>query len=75
MVTALVNARLFTPGEEIPHATVILEEGRIAALGEGLPPPAGAQIMKLVALDEGLKSAMTLEGGELAFRWPKGSAP
>jgi dihydroorotase-like cyclic amidohydrolase len=75
MVIALVNARLLTPDEEIPRATVILEEGRIVALGEGLPLPAGSQIMKLVALDEGLELAMTFVGGESAFRWPKGSAP
>ncbi len=75
MVIALVNARLLTPDEEISRATVILEEGRIVALGEGLPLSAGAQIIKLVALDEGLESAMTFVGGELAFRRPKGLAP
>lgn len=42
MVITLVNARVLTPDEEIPRATVILEEGRIAALGEGLPLPAGS---------------------------------
>jgi dihydroorotase-like cyclic amidohydrolase len=44
MVVALANARVLTPDEEFPRVTVILEEGRIAAVGEGLPPPAGAQI-------------------------------
>ncbi|KPJ50580.1 MAG: hypothetical protein AMJ38_01610 [Dehalococcoidia bacterium DG_22] len=47
---ALVNARVLTPDEEIPHATVILEGGCIAAVGQGLPPPAGAQIMDLEGL-------------------------
>jgi len=87
MVIALANARVLTPDEEIPRATVILEEGCIAPVGEGLPPPAGAQIMvldglklapgfdaDLVALDEGLEVAMTFVGGELAFSRPKGSA-
>ncbi|UCH85958.1 MAG: N-acetylglucosamine-6-phosphate deacetylase [Dehalococcoidia bacterium] len=50
MVIALINARVLTPDEEIPRATVILEEGRIAAVGEGLPLPAGAQIMDLDGL-------------------------
>jgi N-acetylglucosamine-6-phosphate deacetylase len=50
MVIALVNARVLTPDEEIPRATVILEEGRIAAVGEGLPPPTGAQIIDLGGL-------------------------
>jgi N-acetylglucosamine-6-phosphate deacetylase len=50
MVIALINARVLTPDEEIPRATVILEQGRIAAVGERLPPPAGAQIMDLDGL-------------------------
>ena len=50
MVIALVNARVLTPDEEIPRATVILEEGCIAAVGEGLPPPAGAQVIDLAGL-------------------------
>jgi len=50
MVIALVNARVLTPDEEIPRATVILEEGRIAAVGEGLPPPAGARTVDLDGL-------------------------
>ena len=50
MVTALVNAHVCTPEEEIAAATVVLEEGRIAAVGEGLPPPAGAEVMDLAGL-------------------------
>ncbi len=50
MVIALVNARVLTPDEEIPRATVVLEQGRIVAVDEGLPPPAGAQIMDLAGL-------------------------
>jgi N-acetylglucosamine-6-phosphate deacetylase len=50
MVIALVNARVLSPDEDIPRATVILEQGRIVAVGEGLPPPAGAQIMDLAGL-------------------------
>ncbi len=40
MITALLNARVLTPEEEVSAATVIVEEGRIAAVGQGLPPPA-----------------------------------
>ncbi|MGQ9572742.1 MAG: N-acetylglucosamine-6-phosphate deacetylase [Dehalococcoidia bacterium] len=50
MVIALVNARVLTPDEEIPAATVILDGGRIAAVGKGLPPPAGAQVVDLSGL-------------------------
>lgn len=50
MVTALVNAHVCTPEEEIAAATVVLEEGHIAAMGEGLPPPAGAEVMDLAGL-------------------------
>jgi N-acetylglucosamine-6-phosphate deacetylase len=64
MLIALVSARVPTPDEEAPRAIVILEEGRIA-LGFDAD---------LVALDEGLKVAMTSVGGQLAFSWPKGSA-
>jgi predicted amidohydrolase YtcJ len=42
MVITLVNARVLTPDEEFPRATVILEEGRVAAVGEGLLAPAGS---------------------------------
>jgi hypothetical protein len=42
MVIALVSARVPTPDEEVPRAIVILEEGRIAAVGEGPPPATGA---------------------------------
>jgi hypothetical protein len=42
MLRALLDARVLTPDEEIPRATVILEQGRIAAAGEGLPLATGA---------------------------------
>jgi N-acetylglucosamine-6-phosphate deacetylase len=50
MVIALVNARVLTSDEEIPRATVVVEKGRIAAVGEGLPPPAAAQVIDLAGL-------------------------
>jgi N-acetylglucosamine-6-phosphate deacetylase len=50
MAIALVNARVLTPDEEIPRATVVLEGGRIAAVGERLPPPAEAQVIDLAGL-------------------------
>jgi N-acetylglucosamine-6-phosphate deacetylase len=50
MVIALVNVRVLTPDEEIPRAAVVLQEGRIAAVGEGLPPPAAAQVIDLAGL-------------------------
>ena len=64
MVIALVNARLLTPDEEIPRATVILGKGRIARGFDA----------DLEALNEGLDLTMTFVGGESAFCWPKGSA-
>jgi N-acetylglucosamine-6-phosphate deacetylase len=50
MFTALVNAHVWTPEEEIAAATVVLEEGHIAAVGEGLAPPAGAEVIDLAGL-------------------------
>lgn len=50
MFTALVNAHVWTPEEEIAAATVLLEEGHIAAVGEGLAPPAGAEVIDLAGL-------------------------
>jgi N-acetylglucosamine-6-phosphate deacetylase len=50
MVIALVNARVLTPDEEIPRATVVLGEGRIAGVGERLAPPAEAQVTDLAGL-------------------------
>jgi N-acetylglucosamine-6-phosphate deacetylase len=50
MAIALVNARVLTPDEEIPRATVVLEGGRIAAVGERLPPPAAAQVIDVAGL-------------------------
>jgi N-acetylglucosamine-6-phosphate deacetylase len=50
MFTALVNAHIWTPEEEIAAATVLLEEDHIAAVGEGLAPPAGAEVIDLAGL-------------------------
>ena len=64
MGIALVSACVLTPHQEILRATVILEAIRIAPGFEA----------DLVGLDDGLEVAMTFVTGELAFRWPKGSA-
>ena len=51
MLTALVNAHVYTPEEEIAAATVVLEDSSIAAVGERLPPPAGAKVVDLTGLN------------------------
>ena len=65
MVIALVNARVLTPDEEIPRATVVLGKKRIA---RGLEGPAWRP------RTGGLELAMTSMGGESAFCWSRGSA-
>ena len=41
MLAALLNARVLTPDEELAATTVVVRDGRIEAVGVGLPPPAG----------------------------------
>jgi len=50
MLTALLNARVLTPDEELAGATVIVRDGRIDAVGVGRAPPAGAQTFDLGGL-------------------------
>jgi len=50
MLTALLNARVLTPDEELAGATVVIRHGRIEAVGVGLTPPAGAQTFDLSGL-------------------------
>jgi len=50
MLTALLNARVLTPDEELAGATVVIRDGRIEAVGAGLAPPAGAQTFDLTGL-------------------------
>ena len=50
MLTALLNARVLTPDEELAGATVVIRDGRIEAVGAGLAPPAGAQTFNLGGL-------------------------
>src|SRR3972149_4579109 len=50
MLTALLNARVLTPDEELAGATVVVRDGRIEEVGVGLPPPAGAQSFDLAGL-------------------------
>lgn len=50
MLTALLNARVLTPDEELAGATVVVREGRIEAVGVGLAAPSGAQIFDLTGL-------------------------
>ncbi len=51
MLTALVNAHVRTPEDEITAATVVLEDSSIVAVGERLPPPAGAKVVDLAGLN------------------------
>jgi len=50
MLTALLNARVLTPDEELAGATVTVRDGCIDAVGVGLAPPAGAQTFDLGGL-------------------------
>jgi len=50
MLTALLNARVLTPDEELAGATVVVRDGRIEAVGVGLTPPTGAQSFDLAGL-------------------------
>ncbi len=50
MLTALLNARVLTPDEDLAGATVVVRDGRIEAIGVGLTPPAGARTFDLAGL-------------------------
>ena len=50
MLTALLNARVLTPDEELFGATVVVHDGRIEAVGPGVVPPAGAETLDLTGL-------------------------
>jgi len=42
---AVTNARVFDGDKVIPRATVVVTDGRIAALGPDVKPPAGAEVI------------------------------
>jgi N-acetylglucosamine-6-phosphate deacetylase len=50
MLTALLNARVLTPDEELTGATVVVRDGRIEAVGVGLALPSGARTFDLTGL-------------------------
>lgn len=50
MLTALLNARVLTPDEELFGATVVVRDGRIEAVGASLAPPVGAEPLDLAGL-------------------------
>jgi len=50
MLTALLNARVLTPDEELAGATVVVRDGHIEAVGVGLTPPTDAQSFDLAGL-------------------------
>jgi len=44
--TAIVNANIYTgAGQEIRGGTVVMDGGKISAVGQGVTPPAGAQVI------------------------------
>jgi N-acetylglucosamine-6-phosphate deacetylase len=47
MLTALTDARILTPDEEIGHGVVVIEDGRISEVGAAVTPPAGAETVDL----------------------------
>ena len=42
---AVTNVRVFDGDTAIERATVVVRDGKIAAVGAGVPPPAGAQVI------------------------------
>jgi N-acetylglucosamine-6-phosphate deacetylase len=50
LLTALRNARVLTPDEELAGATVVVRDGRIEAVGLGLTPPPGVRTFDLTGL-------------------------
>jgi len=47
MLTALTGARILTPDDEIGRGTVVIEDGRILEVGEGVRPPPQAMVTEL----------------------------
>ncbi len=47
MLTALTGARILTPDDEVGRGTVVIEDGRILEVGEGVRPPAQAMVTEL----------------------------
>ncbi|TET97591.1 MAG: N-acetylglucosamine-6-phosphate deacetylase, partial [Dehalococcoidia bacterium] len=47
MLTALTDARILTPDDEIGRGTVVIEDGRILEVQEGVRPPPQAMVTEL----------------------------
>lgn len=47
MLTALTGARILTPDEEIGRGAVVIEDGRILAVGAQVDPPPGSAVTEL----------------------------
>ena len=47
MLTALTGARILTPDDEIGRGAVVIEDGRILEVGEGVRPPPQAMVTEL----------------------------
>jgi len=47
MLTALTHARILTPDDEIGRGTVVIEDGRILEVQEGVRPPPQAMVTEL----------------------------
>lgn len=47
MLTALTNARILTPDEDLGRGVVVVEDGRIRAVGAQVRPPQGSDIVDL----------------------------
>lgn len=50
MITALTGARILTPDDEIERGTVVIEDGRILEVREGVRPPPQATVTELPAI-------------------------
>jgi hypothetical protein len=75
---ALTGARVIAgPGDSFATATVILRDGLIVAVGEGLEPPEGAQVLELDGhvIYPGFVDAMAEVGLPAGLRTPRPRGP
>ncbi len=72
MITALTDARILTPDDEIGRGTVVIEDGRILEVGERVRPPPQATVTELpdTTLVPGLIDIHVHGGGGFSLATP-----